>query len=258
MNFSYIPTNVAGPGCNLADFNAELPGCECDNEKCEDDCTCLRFGRVYDCENSSLILLDTKKLSSEEDNPIFECGPTCRCGPSCGNRVAQFGIQVPLEVFETQNTGCGLRTLTNLKRGQFVCEYAGEVIDLAEASNRFSSMHDGDPNYIFVLREYSDHSESRVEIDTCIDPTRFGNLGRFINHSCQPNLAVIPVRYDSVIPHLCFFANRDIECGEELCYDYAGSGESDLSTKVCYCKAKNCRGFLPLDKRLLEIASDVS
>lgn len=53
----------------------------------------------------------------------------------------------------------------------------------------------------------------------CIDARRYGNLARFINHSCAPNL--LPVRVfvehqDLHFPRIAFFANRDIEADEEL------------------------------------------
>lgn len=55
----------------------------------------------------------------------------------------------------------------------------------------------------------------------CIDARRYGNIARFINHSCAPNL--MPVRVfvehqDLHFPRIAFFANRDIEADEELGY----------------------------------------
>ncbi|VDK71700.1 unnamed protein product, partial [Anisakis simplex] len=81
---------------------------------------------------------------------------------------------------------------------------------------------------------------------TFIDPTRRGNLARFINHSCDPNLRLIPVRIGTPLVHIGLFACRTIEPLEELTYDY-GKGESNVNLiqLPCHCDSKNCRRFLP-------------
>ena len=81
-------------------------------------------------------------------------------------------------------------------------------------------------------------------------PRHKGNIGRFINHSCEPNLSVVPVRIRNSIPHLCLFASRDISEATEVTYDYGhGSAVSDSenSGTVCRCGAAMCKGFLPGD-----------
>lgn len=53
----------------------------------------------------------------------------------------------------------------------------------------------------------------------CIDARYYGNISRFINHLCDPNL--IPVRVfmlhqDLRFPRIAFFSSRDILSGQEL------------------------------------------
>ena len=55
-----------------------------------------------------------------------------------------------------------------------------------------------------------------------IDATKCGNIGRFINHSCSPNLHVKDVMYDhddKNLPHKMLFAAKDIPAGRELSID---------------------------------------
>lgn len=141
--------------------------------------------------------------------------------------------------------------MDRLRKGQFVCEYAGEVISLDEAQRRIKLLKDTDSNYIFVLREHICAENQSDTIVTCVDPTMKGNLARFCNHSCDPNLFVVPVRYDSVVPHLALFAKRDIKEGEELCYSY-GQPSDNILTKQCLCRSQNCNGKLPYDELLFE------
>jgi len=58
------------------------------------------------------------------------------------------------------------------------------------------------------------------ESDTfCIDAARYGNVSRFINHLCEPNLVPVKVfvdHQDLRFPRMCFFAMRDIKAYEEL------------------------------------------
>lgn len=112
-----------------------------------------------------------------------------------------------------------------------------------------------EPNYIMSLQEYylKDDTIQR----TIIDARNYGCEARFINHSCEPNTCILPVRINSVIPQAALFALRDIEPLEELSYDYNGSVDRRLdenemyqseiteSEYKCYCGANKCRGKLP-------------
>ncbi|XP_018418048.1 PREDICTED: histone-lysine N-methyltransferase SETMAR [Nanorana parkeri] len=109
------------------------------------------------------------------------------------------------------------------------------------------------------------YANGRRLLQTYGDPTRIGNVGRFLNHSCRPNLVMLPVRSHSTVPRLALFAARRIQEGEELCYDYSGRsfnaepGEESQSAgeeggpgprKRCLCGADVCSGYLPFDGSL--------
>ena len=56
-----------------------------------------------------------------------------------------------------------------------------------------------------------------------VDSSRRGNVSRFLNHSCSPNLEVVQVMQkldDASLPdwQVGFFTTRDIKAGEELAY----------------------------------------
>ena len=39
-----------------------------------------------------------------------------------------------------------------------------------------------------------------------------GNIGRYLNHSCEPNLVmVVTIRSSSMVPHLALFTIRNVE-----------------------------------------------
>ena len=120
--------------------------------------------------------------------------------------------------------GFGLFACEDVQKLAFVCEYAGEVVGVSEACKRMG-WGDGGMNYLIVLRE---HCATGVVL-TCVDPRCMGNIGRFANHSCNPNLLMVPVRVDNSVPRLALFARRDITAGEELTFDYSGETVLDRS-----------------------------
>jgi len=89
-------------------------------------------------------------------------------------------------------------------------------------------------------------NETEQKHDTyTIDAQFFGSVGRFLNHSCSPNLTKTMVfvdSHDARMPRVAFFANGDIEPMTELCYDYGYSeGKVEGREKIkCLCGAPNC------------------
>ncbi|KAF4527093.1 hypothetical protein B566_EDAN015366 [Ephemera danica] len=73
-----------------------------------------------------------------------------------------------------------------------------------------------DDSYLFDL-------DNRDGETFCIDARRYGNVARFINHSCCPNLLPVKVfvdHQDLRFPRIAFFASRDIAADEELGYEH--------------------------------------
>lgn len=55
------------------------------------------------------------------------------------------------------------------------------------------------------------------------------------NHSCTPNAGVVG--------QILLVARRDIQAGEEVCFDY-GTTESDGCNFECRCNSPKCRGHI--------------
>ncbi|KAK5649751.1 hypothetical protein RI129_000780 [Pyrocoelia pectoralis] len=77
---------------------------------------------------------------------IFECNQLCSCNVlTCNNRVVQHGVTQRFQLYKTDDKGWGIRTLSNISKGTFVCEYIGEIITDVEADQR------EDDSYVFDL-----------------------------------------------------------------------------------------------------------
>ncbi|KAM4740813.1 histone-lysine N-methyltransferase SETMAR [Anableps anableps] len=255
--FKYSTDNVQGPGCSVDPSEVTLPGCSCLSHSClPESCSCLKkYGQAYDIIGR---LLNLDGPDSSYSSPVFECNALCSCSDTCSNRVVGRGLQLRLEVCPTKNKGWGVRTAEEIPGRTFVCEYAGEVITFAEAKRRQRNQRAEENNYIIAVRE---HAGAGAITETFVDPARVGNVGRFLNHSCTPNLCMLPVRIHSVVPRLALFAGRDIHAWEELTFNYSGGygtqqpaearANDGLQRKQCHCGAMNCTRFLPLDLSIL-------
>ncbi|XP_058207893.1 probable inactive histone-lysine N-methyltransferase SUVR2 isoform X1 [Rhododendron vialii] len=184
---------------------------------------------------------------------IKECWWKCGCNKQCGNRVVQRGLNCSVQVFMTpEGKGWGLRTLQDLPKGAFVCEYVGEILTNAELSDRISKSPNSEGLAYLVLLDanWGSGGVLKDEEALCLDATNYGNVARFINHRCfDPNLVEIPVEVetpDHRYYRLAFFTTRKVEAFEELTWDYGiDFDDSDHPVKAfrCQCGSEFCRNI---------------
>ncbi|XP_045800502.1 histone-lysine N-methyltransferase, H3 lysine-9 specific SUVH3-like [Trifolium pratense] len=234
-------------GCNCKDC---IPG--------DLNCSCIQRNDGDFAYTANSILVSRKPL-------IHECGPMCRCFPNCKNRVSQTGLKQYMEVFKTKGRGWGLRTLDPIRAGTFICEYAGEVIDRERAYQNREGENDEyvfdtsriyvpftwnhDPNLLKEVVSTVSREDYTIPSPLIISAKNVGNVARFMNHSCSPNVFWQPVLYgenNQSVLHIAFFALRHIPPMAELTYDYGvvPTGRGALrSRKKCLCGSENCRSF---------------
>ncbi|CAK8572301.1 unnamed protein product [Lathyrus sativus] len=287
--FNYIPCNVIYQCANVNISLARIAdeGCCAD---CSGDCLSLSFPCACSQETggefaySSNGLLKEKFLtdcinepqahhyvyckecpierSKNESKPepcrghlvrkfIKECWRKCGCDMQCGNRVVQRGLSRKLQVFLTdQGKGWGVRSLEDLPKGSFVCEYAGEILTNTELYDRIV-MSTGNDRHTYPVTLDADWGSEvglKDEEALCLDATHNGNVARFINHRCaDSNLIDIPVEVetpDRHYYHLALFTKRNVSAYEELTWDY-GIDFDDHTHPIkafkCRCGSAHCR-----------------
>eukprot|EP01035_Chromulina_nebulosa_P029846 gene29846-39601_t len=101
------------------------------------------------------------------------------------------------------------------------------------------------PKRKFVLTDRFILEEEEENNTFVVDAKWFGSVGRFLNHSCQPNLDKVIVyceTQDIRMPRLAFFASEFIPAKTELCYDYGyHAGYVEGKSRQCLCGAEQCR-----------------
>ena len=215
--------------------------CSCVSSCNVDSCKCITtHGCAY---NANGLLNDCYLNGKTVINPVIECSSFCSCNNDCINRVTQHGTIQSVYINNTDNKGYGVYASKELVKGSFVCEYIGQVIKIPEYNKRLIDIGSS-VCYCIKIRE---HLGNNNILTTCIDASCYGNITRFINHSCEPNLVIVPIRSDSIVPRICLFCSVTVNVGEELSYRYCDtSPETKLGNVVCHCGSKECMGFLPL------------
>lgn len=212
--WKYLKTNLpVGNVTFVRPDPDDLPHCECkpDGENpCGDD-TCLNRMMMYEC------------------NPA-----TCPAGQRCQNQRFQkrrYPLQEPFYTYTGR--GWGLRTKENIRKGDFVNEYVGELIDEKECRRRMERAQQCNVTQFYMLT---------LDRNRIIDAGPKGNLARFMNHSCMPNLISQKWTVNGNI-RCGLFALQDIPAGTELTFNYNLDclGNEKMA---CNCKTPMCSGFI--------------
>jgi hypothetical protein len=120
-------------------------------------------------------------------------------------------LDIQIQTFRTKDRGYGLKTTNNvIPQGTPIIEYVGKVVSHKMYRTCMERMYKHDSSLYAVA----------VDDNWVIDAHTFGNLARFVNHSCEPNCVIEAWHAVSSNPKLVITARRDLKSGEELTFDY--------------------------------------
>ena len=181
-----------------------------ENHACGEDSDCINRATKMECIDSE-----------------------CNCGTGCQNQRFQRKQFAKVSVIKTEKKGFGLRTNTDLQPNDFIYEYIGEVINEPTFRSRMLRYdNEGIKHFYFMSLTKSEF----------VDATKKGNLGRFCNHSCNPNCYVDKWVVGDKL-RMGIFAGRKIKAGEELVFNY-NVDRYGADPQPCYCGESNCTGFI--------------
>lgn len=194
------------PGC--VTLTASLGGGK--NHACGEDSDCINRATKTECVDGD-----------------------CNCGVGCQNQRFQRKQYAAVSVIKTEQKGYGLRANAALNPDDFIFEYLGEVVNEPTFRRRFAQYAEEGIKHFYFM------SLTNKEF---IDATKKGNLGRFCNHSCNPNCYVDKWVVGEKL-RMGIFASRHIKAGEELVFNY-NVDRYGAKPERCYCGEHNCTGFL--------------
>lgn len=163
----------------------------------------------------------------------MECIGDCGCGLACQNQRFQRKEWANVTVIKTERKGYGLRADTDLGPNEFIYEYIGEVIGENAFRKRMQNYDEEGIKHFYFM------SLTKGEF---VDATKKGNLGRFCNHSCNPNCYVDKWVVGDRL-RMGIFAERKIQAGEELTFNY-NVDRYGAEPQPCYCGEPNCTGYI--------------
>lgn len=137
---------------------------------------------------------------------------------ACRNVAVQAGVRAATAVGRSRVAGYGLFTTAAIRQGEYVGEYAGEVLGVAAANSRDSRYAALGTSYLFSLGDGRE-----------IDATLAGNKTRMINHAPEEE-ASLAVRAVAVRgePRIALTARVAAPRGTELFFYYGKSYDERL------------------------------
>ncbi|WCJ18170.1 Histone-lysine N-methyltransferase H3 lysine-9 specific SUVH4 [Euphorbia peplus] len=255
--FTYCKSLVVSKNIKIP---ADATGCNCKGA-CVDPrvCSCARLNG----SEFPYVHKDGGRLI-EAKSIVFECGPNCGCGPDCVNRTSQKAMRYRLEVYRTPNKGWAVRSWDFIPSGAPICEYIGVLMTTDDVDVAAENIYVFDIDCLQTMKglggrekrlgtvhvDGADDPSSENGPDFCIDAVSIGNVTRFINHSCEPNLFVQCVsssHRDLKLARVVLFAADNIPPLQELTYDYGyvldsvRGPDGKIKQMACYCGAADCR-----------------
>ncbi|CAJ0595740.1 unnamed protein product [Cylicocyclus nassatus] len=173
-----------------------------------------------------------------------QCPPGC-AAPLCANKKFWKDDALKSLVVGGAKTRKILRTKHARRAGDFLGEFAGEVVRFEDARKRWETYSKTDTSPIILCLT------SRLFVDATVR----GNVTRYVRHSCKPNARLevwsVNGNYRSGL-----FALGDIASGSEITIDMNGLLPA---TRKCHCGAHDCRKKIVMSRNApIASATDLS
>ncbi|KAH0558718.1 hypothetical protein GP486_004633 [Trichoglossum hirsutum] len=215
-------------GCTCKPNNGRHMGCEYTACECLDQMNNRKFPYIATGDRAGT--LRDGHLSTRD--AIFECNRLCNCGDNC------------------------LRCPVDLRKGEFIDTYKGEIITNRAANERERAKKKikAKDTYLYTMEKFAEGNNIPPHMLYIVDGEYLGGPTRFMNHSCDPNCRQFSVSYhhgDMYIYDLAFFAIDSIPAGTELTFNYTDNDHTEQRRKKksrdsleCLCGSANCRGYI--------------
>ncbi|CAO4367209.1 unnamed protein product [Caenorhabditis nigoni] len=178
-------------------------------------------------------------FDTDDQRMVLECSDACGCSMNCPRRQLQRGQKFDVVVYyEDECRQFGLQALEPIKKGQFIIEYTGQILEVELEGSGVIEDRDTSYDAGFAIMD-------RLKVVTAIN---IGNAA----HGCDPSATFIETHScqlvsDPLIPRISVYAMQDINVGEEITIRYFRQDQmlpKNEGTKCC-CHPK-CRNWLSI------------
>eukprot|EP00984_Skeletonema_dohrnii_P013691 scaffold5689_cov122-Skeletonema_dohrnii-CCMP3373.AAC.5 len=197
--------------------------------------------------SSTASYLDSLSIASQSTAQIDENSHAAAAPPPPSvpmDTPARQSLPAHLTLHPFPNKGLGVITTIPISKGEFIGEYKGEIFTEQVKDRRYLSSHTKTVEDEEWIQSRIDRGQSLTGCyvyGITIPPTKSNNFvqnqriyvdaedeyqslwTRFLNHASPPNNNCNPKSVHESYngePRVWFVACRDIEVGEELCFDY--------------------------------------
>mmetsp|Transcript_84303 Transcript_84303/g.132799 ORF Transcript_84303/g.132799 Transcript_84303/m.132799 type:complete len:312 (-) Transcript_84303:66-1001(-) len=132
---------------------------------------------------------------------------SCEVVPCQNNEFA-------VDVLPAGKKGMGVFAAEHGLAGTWVCRYSGELVSYEQVRRRYIDSY---PEYLFEINDDPMKAPAKPGYRDAMDSKHFS---RYFNHAQHANLNFT---VDSEQGHIDFYLQRDVQAGEELCFDYGES-----------------------------------
>uniref|UniRef100_A0A0K0D462 Histone-lysine N-methyltransferase n=1 Tax=Angiostrongylus cantonensis TaxID=6313 RepID=A0A0K0D462_ANGCA len=210
---------------------------------------CVALGSLPEWESPVLSCGCTRGACTSDSECVnralrVQCAATCTA-PLCLNKRFWKDDVTKTLTISGSKTRKILRTRQMRRAGEFLCEFAGDVLSFEDAKQRWEAYSKTETSPIILCLT------SRLFIDA----TARGNLSRFVRQSCKPN-ARLEVWSVNGNYRAGLFSIVEIASGAEVTIDM--NGLLPVS-KNCNCGASDCRKRIVMARNAaIASASDLS
>jgi len=172
----------------------------------------IAAGEELTCDYFSFDEEAAKKLCGGAETPRADFQPTI-------DRETQYLHKAVVFVESNSPCGHGLEASTAISKGTLIAVWGGEVYNEAD-----------------FLQLPPNRQRYAVQVEDSFHLVAHGEIvpADYFNHSCDPNTGIVG--------QVCLVSLRDIEAGEQVCYDYAMTEGSPHDEFDCLCGTDHCRG----------------
>lgn len=141
--------------------------------------------------------------------------------PEPHEHVPQSWLSPLADCRPARTDGFGIHAKEPIPAGTTVTAFGGRVVDRP-------TLH--------ALDDESRTHAIQIDEDLFLSSSPPFDPADYVNHSCEPNCGLVGA--------VLLVTMRDVEAGEELCFDYAMSDTDDYDEFECNCTEPTCRGVV--------------